>query len=66
MTARLYRRNAGSRLVDLAYRGLTRRRLGKGYRQVLTVRGGRSGRKVSTPVHVIEVGGAGAWWPRTG
>jgi deazaflavin-dependent oxidoreductase (nitroreductase family) len=45
------------RAVDGAYRLLTRLGLGASYRQLLTVRGRRSGRAYTTPVDVMDIAG---------
>lgn len=58
MVPKTYRRGVGSRLVDFGFRTLTRLGLGRKDRYLLTVRGRRSGRPLSTPVDVIEQGGA--------
>jgi len=58
MMPKTYRRGVGSRLVDVVFRTLTRLGLGRKDRYLLTVRGRRSGRPLSTPVDVIDEGGA--------
>jgi len=55
--AKTYRRGFGTRVVDSAFRQMAQRGVGAGYRYVLTVKGRRSGRPLSTPVDVMEVGG---------
>jgi deazaflavin-dependent oxidoreductase (nitroreductase family) len=56
--AKTYRVSAGTRVVNAAFRGLTRLGLGKSYRHLLAVRGRRTGRLYTTPVDVMEVDGA--------
>lgn len=58
MMPKTYRRGAGTRLVDFGFRTLTRLALGRKDRHLLTVRGRKTGRPLSTPVDVIEEGGA--------
>ena len=58
MMPKTYRRGVGSRLVNFGFRTLTRLGLGRKDRHLLIVRGRRSGRPLSTPVDVIEEGGA--------
>jgi deazaflavin-dependent oxidoreductase (nitroreductase family) len=55
--AKEYRLSLGTRLVNVAFRLMTRLGLGASYRHILTVRGRKSGRLYSTPVDVIEAGG---------
>jgi deazaflavin-dependent oxidoreductase (nitroreductase family) len=52
--AKTYRLSRGTRLVNSAFRLLTRLGLGASYRHILTVRGRKTGRLYSTPVDVIE------------
>ena len=54
--AKHYRIGAGTRLVNWAFRQLTRLGLGARYRHILTVKGRKSGQLHSTPVDVIEHG----------
>jgi deazaflavin-dependent oxidoreductase (nitroreductase family) len=54
--AKNYRTGAGTRLVNWAFRQLTRLGLGARYRHILTVQGRRTGQLHSTPVDVIEHG----------
>src|SRR6476646_12202126 len=56
--AKTYRRNLGTRLIESWFRTLTRFGLGAAYRHILTVPGRRTGELRSTPVDVIEAGGA--------
>jgi deazaflavin-dependent oxidoreductase (nitroreductase family) len=56
--ARTYRASFGTRLTDSIFRFMTKLGLGASYRQILTVRGRKTGRLYSTPVDVLEVGGA--------
>ena len=56
--AKTYRVNVGARLINSLFRLMTRLGLGESYRHILTVRGRKTGRLYSTPVDVIEVGGA--------
>jgi deazaflavin-dependent oxidoreductase (nitroreductase family) len=55
--AKTYRLNFGTRLINPAFRLLTRLGLGAPYRYILTVPGRRTGRLYSTPVDVIEAAG---------
>jgi deazaflavin-dependent oxidoreductase (nitroreductase family) len=50
-------RGVAVRVVDRAYRLLTRLGLGASYRHLLSVRGRRSGRVYTTPVDVMELDG---------
>jgi deazaflavin-dependent oxidoreductase (nitroreductase family) len=52
--AKNYRNGAGTRLVNWAFRHLTRLGLGAPYRHILTVKGRKTGQLHSTPVDVIE------------
>jgi deazaflavin-dependent oxidoreductase (nitroreductase family) len=54
--AKTYRTGAGMRLVNWAFRQITRLGLGARYRHILTVQGRRTGQLHSTPVDVIEHG----------
>ena len=56
-TMKTYKRNLATRLINSWFRTLTKLGLGASYRQILTVRGRKTGRPHSTPVDVIEVGG---------
>ena len=56
--AKTYRLNLGARLINSVFRQMTRLGLGASYRYVLTVPGRKTGRPYSTPVDVIETGGA--------
>jgi deazaflavin-dependent oxidoreductase (nitroreductase family) len=56
--AKQYRVGTGTRIINAVFRQLTRLGMGAGYRQILTVRGRRTGRLYSTPVDVMEHGGA--------
>lgn len=55
---KLYRRGPGARVIDLVFRVMTRLGLGNGYRYLLTVRGRKSGRLLTTPVDVMEQAGS--------
>lgn len=44
----------GTRIINAAFRQLTKLGLGASYRRILTVRGRRTGRIYSTPVDVME------------
>lgn len=55
--AKTYRLTRGTRLVNAAFRALTRLGLGASYRNILTVPGRKTGRLYSTPVDVIELDG---------
>jgi deazaflavin-dependent oxidoreductase (nitroreductase family) len=55
--AKTYRRNLGTRLINSPFRLLTQLGLGASYRHILTVPGRKTGRRYSTPVDLIEVGG---------
>lgn len=55
--AKTYRMSPGTRLINRIFRTLTRLGLGASYRQILTVRGRKTGRLYSTPVDVMEVSG---------
>ena len=54
--AKNYRNGAGTRLVNWAFRHLTRLGLGAPYRHILTVKGRKTGQLHSTPVDVIGHG----------
>jgi deazaflavin-dependent oxidoreductase (nitroreductase family) len=54
--AKIYRVGTGTKLVNLAFRAMTRRGLGKDYRHMLTVRGRKTGEPRSTPVDVMRQG----------
>jgi deazaflavin-dependent oxidoreductase (nitroreductase family) len=56
--ARQYRAGAGTRAINWLFRQLTRLGLGASYRQVLTVRGRKTGREHSTPVDVMDYDGS--------
>jgi deazaflavin-dependent oxidoreductase (nitroreductase family) len=56
--AKTYRPGFGTRLINRVFSVLTRLGLGASYRHVLSVRGRKTGRVYSTPVDVIELGGA--------
>lgn len=55
---RTYRTNGSQRVINAVYRWLTERGLGADFRQILTVRGRRSGELRSVPVDVLEVDGS--------
>jgi deazaflavin-dependent oxidoreductase (nitroreductase family) len=55
--AKEYRLSLRTRLVNVAFRLMTRLGLGASYRHILTVRGRKTGRLYSTPVDVIEASG---------
>ena len=55
---RTYRTNGVQRVINAVYRWLTERGLGADFRQILTVRGRRSGELRSVPVDVLEVDGS--------
>lgn len=55
--AATYRLSRGRRLVNVLVRILLRCDLGPGHTYLLTVRGRKSGRLVSTPVTLVEEGG---------
>jgi deazaflavin-dependent oxidoreductase (nitroreductase family) len=55
--AKTYRLRGGTRVINFAFRLMTRLGLGASYRFVLTVPGRKTGRLYSTPVDVIEVAG---------
>lgn len=54
--AKTYRIGTGTKLINLVFRAMTRRGLGKGYRHMLTVRGRKTGKLHSTPVDVMQDG----------
>ncbi|MDN3353705.1 nitroreductase family deazaflavin-dependent oxidoreductase [Actinomadura sp. DC4] len=54
--AKTYHVGTGTRLVNLVFRAMTRRGLGKDYRHVLTVRGRKTGLPRSVPVDVMRQG----------
>jgi deazaflavin-dependent oxidoreductase (nitroreductase family) len=56
--ARRYKLGAGTRLINRWFGLLTRMGAGASYRHILIVRGRRTGQLRSTPVDVLEVGGA--------
>jgi deazaflavin-dependent oxidoreductase (nitroreductase family) len=55
--AKTYRLGRTNRVINLLFRSLTRLGLGASYRHVLTVTGRKTGRRYSTPVDVLELGG---------
>jgi deazaflavin-dependent oxidoreductase (nitroreductase family) len=55
--AKTYRRNLGTRAINLVFRRMTQLGIGASYRYILTVAGRKTGRLHSTPVDVIEVQG---------
>jgi deazaflavin-dependent oxidoreductase (nitroreductase family) len=55
--AKTYRLSLGTRLINMAFRLMTRLGLGASYRHILTVPGRKTGRLYSTPVDLIEVDG---------
>jgi deazaflavin-dependent oxidoreductase (nitroreductase family) len=55
--AKTYRRNLGTRVINLVFRLMTQLGIGASYRYILTVAGRKTGRLHSTPVDVIEVHG---------
>ncbi|WP_152360202.1 nitroreductase family deazaflavin-dependent oxidoreductase [Microlunatus speluncae] len=56
--AKTYRMDGTQRVINGIYRWLTDRGLGAEFRQILTVRGRRSGEPRSLPVDVLEVDGS--------
>jgi deazaflavin-dependent oxidoreductase (nitroreductase family) len=56
--ARTYRASFGTRLTNSIFGLMTKLGMGASYRQILTVGGRKTGRLYSTPVDVLEVGGA--------
>jgi deazaflavin-dependent oxidoreductase (nitroreductase family) len=55
--ARIYRQNAGTRVINWVFTKLTRLGMGASYRYLLTVRGRKTGQPRTTPVDVMETGG---------
>jgi deazaflavin-dependent oxidoreductase (nitroreductase family) len=55
--AKTYRLSLATRLINMAFRLITRLGLGASYRHILTVPGRKTGRLYSTPVDLIEVDG---------
>ena len=55
--AKTYRMSRATRLINSLFRTLTRFGLGASYRNILTVRGRKTGRLYSTPVDVLELDG---------
>lgn len=55
--AKTYRMSLGTRLINRVFRTMTRFGIGKSYRHILTVRGRKSGRLLSTPVDVMSSDG---------
>ncbi len=56
--AKTYTLGPGTRLINRMFRAMTRLGIGASYRHILTVPGMKTGRLHSTPVDVMEVGGA--------
>lgn len=56
--AKVYRLDGTQRLINKLYGWLTERGLGADFRQILTVRGRRSGEARSLPIDVLEVDGS--------
>lgn len=55
--AKTYRIGFGTRVINGVFRTMTKFGIGKSYRYILTVRGRKSGRLLSTPVDVMSAGG---------
>ncbi len=55
--AKTYHLSSGTKLINWGFRAMTRLGVGASYREILTVRGRRSGTLHSTPVDVMEIGG---------
>lgn len=55
--AKTYRIGFGTRLINGVFRTMTKFGIGRSYRYILTVRGRKSGRLLSTPVDVMSSGG---------
>jgi len=55
--AKTYQLGRFTRLINWVFGGMTRLGVGASYREVLTVRGRKSGQLRSTPVDVMEMGG---------
>jgi deazaflavin-dependent oxidoreductase (nitroreductase family) len=55
--AKTYRHGLGIRLANTAFGQMAQRGMGAPYLHLLTVKGRKSGRPISTPVDVMELGG---------